>query len=148
MIPIHIRRGEAPEFEAFLCERIYAYNAAATGYHDAECFSAALEGQDGAVEAGVCGYTWGGCCYVSYLWVLERLRGQGIASSILAAVERHARATGCRLVLLSTHSFQAPGFYRRHGYRELAMVPDHPLGHASFFLAKQLAEGETSSGGR
>ena len=61
---IAIRAGDAPEVEAFLAERIYEYNAAATGYHDAESFTA-VQDNDGTVEAGISGYTWGACCYVS-----------------------------------------------------------------------------------
>lgn len=71
MATIAVRVGDAPAFEAFLAQRIYEFNAAATGYHDAELFTAAHESESGTVEAGICGYTWGGCCFVSYLWVAE-----------------------------------------------------------------------------
>lgn len=43
MATITIRVGDAPELDAYLAERIYEYNAAATGYRDAELFSAAAE---------------------------------------------------------------------------------------------------------
>jgi GNAT superfamily N-acetyltransferase len=133
-----LRTGDAPELEALLAQRIYEYNAAATGCHDAESFSAARTNEAGDVEAGVCGYTWGGCCYVAYLWVAEALRGKGIGTELLDAVERHARERRCSLVLLSSHSFQAPGFYARKEYRQVARVEDHPVGHANIFFAKRL----------
>jgi GNAT superfamily N-acetyltransferase len=139
MSAIDIRTGDAPELEALLAQRIYEYNAAATGCHDAESFSAARTNEAGEVEAGVCGYTWCGCCYVAYLWVAEALRGKGIGTELLDAVESHAREKRCSLVLLASHSFQAPDFYARRAYVQVARVEDHPVGHSNNFFAKRIA---------
>lgn len=138
MTDIAVRTGDSPDIEAFLSERIYEYNAAATGYNDGESFTAVRRDELGNIEAGASGYTWGGCCYVTYLWVSQELRGHGIGSELLAAVERHARDKGCELVFLSTHSFQAPAFYAHKGFKPVARVEDHPVGHASIFYAKRL----------
>ena len=138
MAMIAVYRGDAPEIEAFLAQRIYEYNAAATGYNDAESFTAVQKDAAGAVEAGISGYTWGGCCYISYLWVSKPLRGKGLGSELLGAVERHAREKRCVLVLVSSHSFQAPEFYAHKGYERVARVIDHPVGHSSIFYTKRL----------
>jgi GNAT superfamily N-acetyltransferase len=135
--PIALRTGDAPGIEALLAERIYQYNAAATGYDDAESFFAVEENAE-TIVAGVSGYTWGGCCYISYLWVTESSRGQGLGSALLRAVEAHARERRCRLVLVSSHSFQAPEFYARRGYVRVARIDDHPVGHSSSFYSKRL----------
>lgn len=137
MKPITIHAGDAPGIEAFLEERIYEYNAAVTGYRDAEPFFA-FEENAGTIAAGISGYTWGGCCYVSYLWVSASSRGKGLGSELLSAVERHAREKRCRLVLVSSHSFQAPEFYARRGYLRVAHVDDHPVGHSSSVYRKRL----------
>ena len=138
MDTITIRPGDAPDVEAFLAERIYEYNARATGYYDGETYSAIRRSGAGDIVAGVSGFTWGGCCYVSYLWVTEALRGTGIGRELLTAVERHARDRHCRLVLLSTHDFQAPKFYARLGYEPIARIDDYPAGHKDIFFAKRL----------
>jgi ribosomal protein S18 acetylase RimI-like enzyme len=78
---------------------------------------------------------WGGCCYVAYLWVHESERGRGIGTALLVAAEEHAKAKGCKVVLLATHSFQAPRFYERLGYEQQAVLRDHPVGHASLCFA-------------
>jgi GNAT superfamily N-acetyltransferase len=135
---VDIRVGEAPDVQAFLAERIYEFNAKVTGYFDGESFSATQTDEAGVVYAGVCGYTWGGCAYVSYLWVEQAQRGRGVGSALLAAAEEHAKAKGCKVVLLATHSFQAPRFYEERGYKQQAVVADHPPGHASLVLAKAL----------
>jgi GNAT superfamily N-acetyltransferase len=136
---IDVRAGDAPEIEAELARRIYEYNANATGYCDGESFTAVRRSESGDIEAGISGYTWGGCCYVAYLWVAESLRGQGIGTELLNSVEQYARGKACVVIFVSTHSFQAPAFYARHGYDEVARVSDHPVGHASLFYAKRLA---------
>src|SRR5690348_11303558 len=135
-----VQLGEDPGLQAFLAERIYEFNSKATGYFDGESFSAARRGEAGEIRAGICGYTWGGCCYVAYLWVHEAERGRGIGAGLLLAAEEHARKTGCKVVFVATHSFQAPSFYERFGYVQRAVVRDHPVGHASLMFAKELPQ--------
>ena len=138
LTPITVHVGDAPDVEAFLTERIVDFNARATGYVDAAGFSATQRDEGGAIRAGICGYTWGGCCYVSYLWIDERERRRGLGSALLCAAEEHAMTRGCVVMLLASHSFQAPGFYERHGYERQAVIQDHPVGYTSVFLAKRL----------
>jgi GNAT superfamily N-acetyltransferase len=74
--------------------------------------------------------------------VLVGFRGfarQGVGSELLAAVECHAREKRCRLVLLSSHSFQAPEFYARRGYDQVARINDYPVGFVDIVYAKRVA---------
>jgi len=41
--------------------------------------------------------------------------------------------------MLATHTFQAPGFYRKQGFVEVGRIPDYPRGHAQVWFVKQLA---------
>ena len=135
-IDIHV--GEAPDVRAFLDERIYEYNAQAIGCRDGEDFHCTLRDESGGIRAGIFGYTWAGCCYVSHLWVDAARRGRGLGAALLVAAEAHARARRCRVVFVDTHSFQAPGFYEHMGYAGKAVVMDHPVGHTSTTFAKRL----------
>ena len=117
---------------------INAFNAAATGYHDARLLSIAARADDGALCAGLYGWTWGGCGYVEFLWVRDDQRGSGLGTRLLAAAEGEIRRRGCRQVALSTHSFQAPAFYARFGYAECGRTPGYPHGHDDIHLVKQL----------
>ena len=137
--PVPISVGEAPDVEALLAKRIYEFNSKATGYFDGEFFSATRRDESNTIQAGIYGYTWGGCCYISYLWVDEPHRGHGIGAALLAAAEEHAGTKGCALVLLATHSFQSPAFYEHMGYKQQAIVHDHPVGHANLVFAKAIA---------
>jgi GNAT superfamily N-acetyltransferase len=138
MTHIAVHTGDAPEIEGFLAQRIYEYNAATTGYRDGESFSATRQDESGVIEAGICGYTWGGCCFITHLWVSESLRGRGIGTELLGAAERHAHSKGCSLALLASHSFQAPAFYIRRGYEPAGRIENHPPGYANIFFVKRL----------
>jgi GNAT superfamily N-acetyltransferase len=59
---------------------------------------------------------------IRQMWVSEAFRGRGIGSEVLSIAEEEAIKVGCRLALVETWSFQAPGFYRRSGYTEFARI--------------------------
>lgn len=44
----------------------------------------------------------------------------------------------CRLINLDTFSFQAPDFYKKHGYKVIGVSEDHPKGHNHYYLEKRL----------
>ena len=54
---------------------------------------------------------------------------RAIGSRLLAKAEEIARDRGCVGIRLDTMSFQAPGFYSRHGYTEFGRIDDCPPGH-------------------
>lgn len=56
---------------------------------------------------------------VEVLWVHDDFRGQGIGSRLLAEGERAAAGMGAKNAALETFEWQAPGFYAKHGYREV-----------------------------
>jgi GNAT superfamily N-acetyltransferase len=135
---IVIGNEHLPELNAFLADRIYAFNRDAAGIDDGELLNAVLRDGSGEIEAAVSGFTWGGTCEIEYLWVREDLRGHGIGSSLLEAAEREARRRRCHQMVLLTHTFQAPVFYERHGFRRLAAIPDYPRGSEKIVYVKAL----------
>ncbi|HEX9065459.1 MAG TPA: GNAT family N-acetyltransferase [Streptosporangiaceae bacterium] len=122
-----------------LHEEINAYNADVTGYRDGRLLHIAVRSADDDLLAGLAGWTWGGCGYIDVFWIRADQRGAGLGSRMLAAAEAEMRRRGCSRVALSTHSFQAPGFYARAGYTECGRSPDYPNGHSEIHLTKRLA---------
>ncbi len=122
----------------FLDERIYEFNVAQTGYADGRKLAILVRDAQEAIVAGLWGWTWGGYGEVRTLWVDQALRRQGIGARLLRAAEDEVRARGAAYMLIATHSFQAPEFYPRFGYRRIAVVPGKPRGHEDIWFRKDL----------
>jgi GNAT superfamily N-acetyltransferase len=136
--PIVIRDTATDAETAELRDAIHDFNYSATGYRDGRSLSCFLRDDAGALIAGIDGFTWGGYARVDYLWVHERLRGQGLGSRLLDAAEDEARRRGCGTIVLDTHSFQAPDLYRARGYTEIGTTVDTPRGYTQTLFQKAL----------
>ena len=136
---IAVRDEAAPEDLQFLEEQINEFNFTTTGIRDARGLVILLRDADRTIYAGLSGHTWGGVAEVRFLWVDEPKRHTGIGSRLLWAAENEARARGCRKIVLSTHSFQAPDFYAKRGYCVAGEFSEYPRGHRSIFLEKSLS---------
>ena len=126
------------EIDAFLANRIYEFNVQATGYADGRLMAATIQDDAGDIIAGINGYTWGGCCEITHVWVHERYRGQGLGRALLHAAESEAVGRGCEQVVLLTHSFQAPQFYEHLGYDRQYEIEGRPRGYADIVYIKRL----------
>ena len=129
---------ECESLAAFLADRIYEFNVAATGYADGRFLAGCVRNESGGIIAGYNGHTWGGYCELAHLWVDEQHRGQGLGARLLLAAESEALARGCVQVILATHDFQAPGFYERMGYERKYAVQECPKGHVDIIYSKPL----------
>ncbi len=127
-----------PKDIEFLQDRINEYNYEATGITDGRLIAIFNRDQAGAIYAGISGWTWGGTCYIQFLWVRSDWRSKGIGSRLLLAAEEEARSRGCFQMVLDTHSFQAPEFYKRYGYEVRGIIDDYPRGHQHIWLRKAL----------
>lgn len=121
-----------------LRDRINAFNMAAVTGQEGKDLGIFVHGEDGQLRGGLYGWTWGGYLEINLLWVLESERGRGLGSRLLGLAEAEGRARGAHTAILDTHSFQAPDFYRRHGYEEYARIEGYPDGHDKLFFRKRL----------
>jgi ribosomal protein S18 acetylase RimI-like enzyme len=120
-------------------DRIDAWNMDVTGVHDYRQVAIFLRDAADAIRGGVTGGVWGGWLHVVSLWVDEDLRGHGFGRDLRLAAEAEARAAGARAAFLETHTFQAPGLYRRLGYEVVAEIDDYPPGESQLVMRKSLA---------
>lgn len=90
----------------------------------------------GQVVGGATGRTWGRCCELLQLWVATDVRSRGVGSRLLREFEAHARTRGCSIFYLTTLSYQAPEFYRRHGYAVLARIDGYPNDIVKYLMHK------------
>ncbi len=116
------------------------YNAEQAGYWDSRPIAVvASDPETSEVLGGILGRTSLGLLFIDIVYLPERVRGSGLGSRMLALAEAEGRERGCRRGVLYTISFQAPGFYERHGWREFGRVPCDPPGTARVFMTKELA---------
>jgi len=99
-----------PDEVQYLEDRLYEFNSAATGITDGEWLAIFVRDDTERLVAGICGHTWGGCLEIRQLWVDEARRKQGLGTRLFVAAEQEARRRGCRQILLTTFTFQAPAF--------------------------------------
>jgi GNAT superfamily N-acetyltransferase len=100
------------------------------------CF--VLKGPDQVIVGGVIGETYWEWLHIDLMWVKDELRGRGYGHRLLTLAEDEARQRGAKNVYLDTFSFQAPDFYKQHGYQVFGELQNFPAEHHRYFLTKQL----------
>jgi ribosomal protein S18 acetylase RimI-like enzyme len=115
------------------------YNRQAAPLADVRPLGAFASDAEGRTIGGAVGRTWGRCCELQQLWVDAAHRRQGVASQLLRRFEARAAGRGCDVFYLTTLSFQAPGFYRKHGYATLGEIRGYPDGIAKHLMIKETA---------
>ncbi len=93
---------------------------------------------EGNILCGILGGTYWGWMYIDILWVREDHRRKGLGSRLLEEAEKEAVYRGCHHAHVDTMSWQAPGFYRKHGYEVIGVLPDIPKGNRKYLLMKAL----------
>lgn len=114
------------------------YNKQHGGDDHAQALCFVLCAPDQEIVGGIIGATYWDWFQLDLLWIREDLRGRGYGHRLLAAAEEEARRRGARHVHLDTFTFQAPDFYKRHGYEVFGTLPDYPVGYTRYYMRKDL----------
>ena len=133
-----IESNPDPDHVRLLEDSLDAFNLQTTGITDNELLAISLRGSDGEVVGGAYGWTWGETCHIRYLFVPAQMRNQGHGTRMMRAIEQEAVARRCRQIVLETHDFQAPDFYRRLGFAVVDVVDGYPHGHQYLTMLKRL----------
>jgi putative acetyltransferase len=93
-----------------------------------------------AVGCGAIVHDPRGWAEIKRMFVVPAMRGRGLGSRLLAALEARASAQGLRLLRLETgiHNTEALAAYRRAGYREIPPFGDYLPDPLSVFMEKRL----------
>ena len=122
----------------FVNDSLARFNDEKVGPDNHELLNIVEYDDDKSVIAGLLGGTYWGWMHLDILWVDENHRGLGIGSKLLVAAEEEASRRGCHAVHVDTMSWQAPEFYKKHGYKIISELDDIPLGNKKFHLVKDL----------
>ena len=129
--------GEARDIHE-IHEMLKAYNRSHREASKSVPIGVFLEDENGKKSAGLTGETFGNWLCIQYLFVCESLRGQGIGSKLLEAAESEARRRGCKYAFVDTFSFQAPEFYKKHGYQQVFTLEEYPYTGKRHYYTKEL----------
>lgn len=105
--------------------------------HNFKDYSFHIE-QDGVMVAGIVASSTMDTLEVEFLFVEEAYRGRGLGQQLLEHVEKLARQEGLRRILLNTYSFQAPGFYQKLGYQQIAEIAPCFGDFCQYFFVREL----------
>jgi ribosomal protein S18 acetylase RimI-like enzyme len=138
---IEVTSSPSENDEAFIAAQTRTYNSAfmPTGVIPLCVFARDTAGN---IIGGLTGKTYWDYLEIAFLWVQEQHRGLGHAKALMLAAEEEARHRGCGNVLLDTFSFQAPGFYRKLGYREFGRLSGYTGDHQRHYLHKSLGHAQ------
>jgi ribosomal protein S18 acetylase RimI-like enzyme len=138
MAEIWITDTENEAAIAELRDQLVAHNIESTGYGQYRSLSCFLRDSERRLQAGISGFSWGGYAMIEWLWVSPSLRGASLGTQLVRAVEVEVRARGCQVIRVNTHTFQAPDFYRKLGYKQIGFSENTPIDHGEVFFAKRL----------
>ena len=136
---IEISDQPNPDTERILGGGLAAFNEAITGYNDRRLLTVLIKDPETQqILGGITGKTTLGMAFLDLFHLPDSLRGTGLGSQLLQTFEDEARRRGCRNAVLYTLSFQAPGFYEKHGWVRFGELPCEPEGSSRVFLSKSL----------
>ena len=105
---------------------------------DGKLLSAYIRNAVGNLIAGLTGKTYYHWLHIECFWVHESERKNNSGSQLIAAAEAEAIKRGCTGATLDTFSFQALGFYEKHGYSVFGKPRGNFGKHQRYYLEKQL----------
>jgi GNAT superfamily N-acetyltransferase len=115
-----------------------AFNDTQTGINDRQPLAVLVKDAAGNTVGGISGRSSLGLLFLDLVYLPEAMRGGGLGSRMLAMAEEEGRRRGCKSAVLYTISFQAPEFYKRHGWRVFGEIACDPPGTSRIFMTKEL----------
>lgn len=126
---------------ALISQGLADFNEQQTGYRDWKPLAALAKDPDtGATIGGMIGRTSYGLLFIDTVFLPDTARGQDLGTRLLAMMEQEGIKRGCQSGFLYTITFQAPGFYARHGWREFGRIACDPPGTGRVFMTKSFQQ--------
>ena len=114
------------------------YNTQKVGQDNSQNLCFVLQSTEGNIIGGIIGATYWDWFYINLMWIREDYRSSGYGHQLMLQAEEEAKKRGAKFAHLDTFSFQAPEFYKKHGYQVFGELDNFPEGHSRFFLKKEL----------
>ncbi|KOR90324.1 GNAT family N-acetyltransferase [Paenibacillus solani] len=132
---IHIGTNEDA---GYVRKKLIEYNSAQVPNGIYEEVNLCMKNDNGEIIAGLNSAVCWNWMEIDILWVEENNRKNGLGKRLLVEAEKIARSKKCTFIKLNTFSFQAPEFYKKYGYKEIAIIENAPLGSNHYYFKKDL----------
>ncbi len=130
--------GKTKAFKEHLTRELRAYTESKAGPFHAREINLRVKGKRDQMIGGLSAVKYWNCLFVDKLWVDDKHRKQGLGKRLLEKAEAEARKLGCKISHLNSHSLQAPGFYRKMGYKVFGRLKLYPKGQSVYHFFKKL----------
>src|SRR5262249_10994772 len=100
--PLTLETHPTPADVQFLEDRLHEYNDAQTGITDGQLLALFIRDAQHTIQVGLAGWTWGGGCYICYLWGDADLPGEGDCTRLVEGAEKGAGGRGGHAVVVDT----------------------------------------------
>lgn len=121
-----------------LANLIRKYNRSNREPSKSEPLNIYVEDEQGNILAGMVAELFENWLEIEYLYVREDLRGKGIGSKISDKAEKESKSRGCKYSFVNTFNFQAPNFYKKHGYKEIFALKEYTYTGERYYYTKEL----------
>lgn len=101
-----------------------------------EDFLFVLQDDAGNKLGGIQGRIFSGWLLIYCLYSTRNVKGVG--TRLLEHTEQFARDKHCKGIQLTTFEFQAPDFYKKHGYEIYAELPNFVGNYKNIYMKKML----------
>jgi len=122
----------------YVRNKLIAFNALHVPNGTYEEVNLFVKNENGEIVAGLNSVVCWNWMEIDILWVEEKSREQGLGKRLLEEAEQVAKQKDCTFIKLNTFSFQAPEFYKKYGYKEIAVIENAPLGSKHYYFKKDL----------
>jgi GNAT superfamily N-acetyltransferase len=142
MTDLHVELEERPRADdaRVITEGLLEFNRAVIGNPNEVPLGAFARDADGRVIGGLLGHVRWRWVYIAKLWLPDELRGRGVGTRLMNAVEDYARDHDCLGIYLDTFEYQALPFYEKLGYVQFGVLEGYPPGYKQYHLRKALHE--------
>jgi ribosomal protein S18 acetylase RimI-like enzyme len=131
-----------PEESDRIIDPLIAFNEAQVGKpRNKKEFVFSVQSKTGEFVGGLLGFTHFNHFFVSAIFVDQEFRREGIGRELIRRAEALALEHGCDNIYLDTFDFQAPGFYKKLGFKVFGTLNDYPAGHQRVYLVRRLGTG-------
>lgn len=134
-----IQRG-TPDEANYVRNKLIEFNSKQVPNGVYEEMNLCVKDQEDRIIAGLNSVICWNWMEIDILWVDDEQRGSGHGKRLLEEAEEIARSKQCTFIKLNTFSFQAPEFYKKYGYKEMAVIENAPLGNKHYYFIKDLTD--------